>query len=128
MDYQSLTIVGNATADAQRRTSEKGDVAYTTFSLGVSDANKQTTFFPVTAFGKLGETAAQYITKGRQVLVEGRIDVSGNNYFNVVAGWIQLGARGAHDDGLDASERADGVGDSSEVASEEAQPATRDVS
>jgi single-stranded DNA-binding protein len=110
MNYQRLTLVGNATGDAQRRTSKKGDVEYTTFSVGVSDAKKRTTYFPVTAFGALGKLAGKHITKGRQVLVDGRVEVSDNNRFNVVADDIQLGAQGVvrHGDGHNKSDgRAD---------------------
>ena len=95
MNYQRLIIVGNATDDAERKTSEKGDVKFTTFRLGVSDAKKRSIFFPVTAFGKLGENMGQYITKGKQLLVEGRIQVDEKGRFNVIADRIQLGAHGS---------------------------------
>jgi single-stranded DNA-binding protein len=55
--------------------------------------NDKTTFFPVVVFGKLGETAASYIVKGHQLLVEGRIEVNENGDFNVVANHICLGLR-----------------------------------
>ena len=92
MNYQKLILAGNATGDAQRRTSKKGDVSYTTFSVGVSDGKERTTFFPVAVFGKHGEAVAKYVTKGRQVLVEGRVEVSDNGRFNVVADRVRLGA------------------------------------
>jgi single-strand DNA-binding protein len=91
MDYQKLILVGNATVDAEQKTSKKGDVAYTTFSVGVSEAKDKTTFFPITVFGKHGEAVAKYITKGRQVLVDGRITVGDNNRFNVVADRVRFG-------------------------------------
>ena len=92
MNYQKLIVVGNVTRDAERKTSRKGDVAYTTFGVGVSDRKGQSVFFPVTLFGQAGETLTQYITKGRQVAVEGRITVNDNGYFNVIADRIELGA------------------------------------
>ncbi len=92
MDYQKLVIVGNVTRDAERKTSKKGDVNFTTFSVAVSDGKDRTTFFSVTLFGKIGETLAEYITKGRQILVEGRITVNDNGRFNVVADHVELGA------------------------------------
>ena len=92
MNYQKLIIAGNATVDAERKTSKKGDVSYTTFSVGVSDGKDKTTFFPVTVFGKHGEAVAKYVTKGREVLVEGRIDVGENGRFNVVANRVLFGA------------------------------------
>ena len=95
MNYQRIILAGNATDDAKRQTSKKGDVAYSTFSLGVSDGKEKTTFFPITAFGKTGEVAADYVTGGRAVLVEGRIDVSKSGRFNVIADRVVLGANPA---------------------------------
>ena len=75
MNYHKIILVGNVTRDAQRHTSKNGDVTYTTFRVAVSDGKGRTIFFPVTVFGKHGEAVAEYITKGRQLLVEGRIEV-----------------------------------------------------
>ena len=91
MNYQKLILVGNATNGAQSRKSKTGDVAYTTFGLAVSSGNDRTTFIPVIVFGKAAASARQYVTKGRQVLVEGRIEVSTNGRFNVVTDRMQLG-------------------------------------
>ena len=92
MNYQKLILSGNATNDAQRLKSKKGDIAYTTFNVGVGDGKDKTTFFPVTVFGKHGDAVAEYLTKGRQVLVEGRIEVSSTGRHNVVADTVRLGA------------------------------------
>jgi hypothetical protein len=91
MDYQKLILAGNTTSDAQRRKSKKGDVTYTTFNVAVGAGKDRTTFFPITVFGKHGEAIAKYLTKGRQVLVEGRVDVSDNGRFNVIADQVRLG-------------------------------------
>ena len=85
MNYQRLILVGNATDDPERLTSKKGNVAYTTFSVGVGDRKDTTTFFPVIVFGKLGEAVAEFVAKGRQVLVDGRIQVSDRGRFRVGA-------------------------------------------
>lgn len=92
MNYQKLILAGNVTGDAERRQSKKGDVGYTTFGVGVSDGKRRTVFFPVTVFGKYGEVVAEYVTKGRPLLVEGRIDVNPGGRFNVVADQIRLGS------------------------------------
>ena len=92
MDYQKIILVGNACQDAKGQQSKKGDVSFTTFSMGVGESKVKTTFFPVVAFGKLGEKVASLIVKGHQVLVEGRIDVNEKGYFNVVASRIRLGS------------------------------------
>ena len=91
MNYQKLILVGNATSDAKSLKSKEGDLTFTTFSVAVSEVKDRTTFFPVTVFGKTGVIAKSYINKGRQVLVEGRIDVSQNGRFNVIADRLQLG-------------------------------------
>ena len=93
MNYQRVILVGNATADARRRTSKKGDVKYTTFNVGVQDTKGRSTFFPVSVFGELGATMAKYVTKGKQVVVEGRIEVDEKHRFNIVGERIQLGAQ-----------------------------------
>jgi single-stranded DNA-binding protein len=93
MNYQKIILAGNVTDAAQQRTSKKGDVAYTTFALAVSEGKERTTYFPITVFGELGKKMAQYITKGRQVLVEGRVEVSEKKRFNVVAHQVRLGAK-----------------------------------
>ena len=95
MDYQKLILVGNATVDAEQRTSKKGDVSYTTFSVGVSEGKDKTTFFPITVFGKHGEAVAKYVTKGRQVLVEGRVTVGEKGRFSVVADTVRFGVEPA---------------------------------
>ena len=91
MDYQKLVLVGNVTRDAERKTSKKGDTTYTSFSVGVSDSKDRSTFFPITVFGKHGEAIAEYITKGRQVLVEGRVTLSDKGYMSVVADRVVFG-------------------------------------
>jgi hypothetical protein len=67
-------------------------VHFTTFRLGVSDGKDRSVYFPVTVFGKQGEAVAEYVKKGRQVLVEGRITVGENGRFNVVADRAVFGA------------------------------------
>jgi single-strand DNA-binding protein len=98
MNYQRLILSGNAANDPERKTSKKGDVPYTTFQVAVSDARDRTTFFPVTVFGQQAEIVASHVTKGRQVLVEGRIEVAENGRFNVVADRVVFGAAVAKPD------------------------------
>lgn len=96
MDFQEVTLVGRATADAEAKQSKGGDVDYATFSVAVNDGKgDKPTYFPITAFGKLVKPAAKYVTKGRQVLVNGRIEVGENKRFNVIANRIVFGAQPA---------------------------------
>jgi single-strand DNA-binding protein len=98
MNYQRLVLVGNATNDPERKTSKKGDVAYTTFQVAVRDARDRTTYFPVAVFGQQAEIVARHVSKGRQVLVEGRIEVAENGRFNVVADHVVFGAAAIRSD------------------------------
>jgi single-stranded DNA-binding protein len=84
-DYQKIVLVGNATKDAEAKTAKDTDMPYTTFRLGVKDAKGKSNYFPVVVFGKSHGTVAQYVKKGRQVLVEGRIDVGDNGRASVIA-------------------------------------------
>lgn len=91
MNFNKVILAGNATADAERKTSKNGDVKYTSFQLGVGYAKDQTTFFKVAVFGDQGKAVATLITKGRLVLVEGRITIGNKGRVGIVADQIHLG-------------------------------------
>ena len=77
MSYQSITIVGNVGRDPEMRYTPTGK-AVTNFSVAVNERRGEqdvATWFKVTCWNGLAETVNQYLTKGRQVLVEGRIAV-----------------------------------------------------
>ncbi len=93
MNYQRIIVAGNATRNAEQKTSKKGDVTFTTFSVAVNDGKDNTTFFPVTVFDKLGEAVAKYVTKGKPVLVEGKLSVSDQGRFNIVADQVRFGSQ-----------------------------------
>jgi single-strand DNA-binding protein len=78
--YQKIIVVGYLGGDPEMRYMPDGS-AVTNFSLASSrrytDRNGQpvdeTTWFRVSAWGRQAETANQYLSKGRMVLVEGRM-------------------------------------------------------
>lgn len=80
MAYQKLIIVGNLGKDPEMRYMPDGtpvttlNVA-TTYRWNSPDGtkNEETTWFRVTAWRRDAEIAAQYLTKGRQVMIEGRL-------------------------------------------------------
>ena len=80
MAYQKLIIVGNLGRDPEMRYMPDG-TPVTTLSIATSrkwnnpDGSKgeETTWFRVTAWRKTAEIAAQYLTKGQQVMIEGRL-------------------------------------------------------
>ena len=81
--YQKTVIVGHLGNDPEMRYTPSG-VPVTSFNVAVDrrwrdqngDLQKRTTWFRVTAWRKLAETCAQYLSKGRLVLVEGDVDAS----------------------------------------------------
>lgn len=78
--YQKLIVVGNLGTDPEQR--EVGGTTVTNFTLASNrkwtgkDGVKQeeTTWFRVSVWGKQGDAVATYMSKGRQVLVEGRLN------------------------------------------------------
>lgn len=80
MSYQKIIITGNLGRDPEMRYTPSGQ-AVTSFSVAVNEsytsANgekvKRTIWFRVTAWGKQAEICNQYLKKGSQVLVDGRM-------------------------------------------------------
>jgi len=73
--FQKIIFIGNLGKDPEMRYAPDGK-AVTSFSVAVSDGfgdKKTTTWFRVSAWGKLAETTNQYLRKGSKVLVEGRL-------------------------------------------------------
>jgi len=73
--YSKIILVGRLGADVELRYTEQG-VPVATFSLAVDDGygdNKQTQWYRVTVWRKTAESAAQYLSKGKEVLAEGHM-------------------------------------------------------
>lgn len=78
--YQKVTLIGNLGQAPELRFTPQGD-AVTSFSLatnrkwtgGDGQPQEETTWFRISAWGKLAEVCNQYLDKGRQVLVEGSL-------------------------------------------------------
>lgn len=81
--YNRSTIVGNATRDAECKYTANGtaicnlDVAVnrTWFDKQTNQKREECDFIPVTLWGRSAEIAAEYVRKGRPVLVEGRLKI-----------------------------------------------------
>jgi len=78
--FNRITIVGNLGRDPESRTLPNGDtlaeisVATTERRRGADgQPSDLTTWFRVSLFGKLGETAVQYLRKGSYVYVDGSL-------------------------------------------------------
>ncbi|MCI0581140.1 MAG: single-stranded DNA-binding protein [Chloroflexi bacterium] len=79
--YQKLIITGNLGNDPELRYMPDGQ-AVTNFSMACNrrwndqatgEQKEEVTWFRVSVWGRQAEAANQYLTKGRQVLVEGRL-------------------------------------------------------
>ena len=78
--FNQVTLMGNLTRDPELRQIPSGQ-SVCSFSLALnrsfkgSDGNWQeaTDYVDVVAWGPLGERVSQYVTKGRPVLVSGRL-------------------------------------------------------
>lgn len=81
MDLNRVTILGRLTRDPEIRSTTTGK---TVASMGVATGRvwkdqaglkqEKTEFHSCVLWGRLGEIAGQYLTKGRQVYVEGRLE------------------------------------------------------
>jgi single-strand DNA-binding protein len=79
--FNKVILLGNLTRDPELRYTPQG-AAVCEFALALNYVytNKQTgqkveevSFIDLVAWGKTGETIAEYMKKGRQILVEGRL-------------------------------------------------------
>jgi single-strand DNA-binding protein len=78
--FNQVTLMGNLTRDPEVRQIPSGQ-SVCSFSLALNRSFKDkegnwqeaTDFVDVVAWGPLGERVAQYVTKGRPVLVSGRL-------------------------------------------------------
>ena len=84
--YQKIIVAGNLGGDPEMRYMPDGS-AVTNFSLATNrtwtDRNtgqpvKETTWFRVSVWGRQAESVNQYLSKGRQTIVEGRLRADPN--------------------------------------------------
>ena len=77
--YNKVTILGNLGRDPEVRTTPAGHTV-ANFSVATTDKwgqgeerQERTEWHRVVVWGKLAETCGEYLSKGRQVFVEGRL-------------------------------------------------------
>lgn len=123
-----VILVGNLGADPETRYTANGQ-AITTVKLATSESwrdkatgesQERTEWHKVTFFGRLAEVAGEYLKKGRQVYVEGRIqtdkytDKEGVERYStgIIANEMQmLGGNAGSGAGGERAERSSGYGD-----------------
>ena len=80
MSFNKITIVGYLGRDPELRSTPQG-TAVCNFSVATTEKRKNTTgeteehtiWFRIAAWGRQAELAAEYLAKGKQVYVEGRL-------------------------------------------------------
>mgnify|MGYP001570956364 CR=1 FL=1 len=75
MGYQSITVVGNVGKEPELRYTTNG-TAVCTFSIAVNEKfgdSESVEWFTIVAWQKLAETLAEHVTKGKELLVVGRM-------------------------------------------------------
>jgi single-strand DNA-binding protein len=112
-DINHVVLVGRLTRDANLKFTSSG-LPICEFSIAINRRVKQNEvwtdeahFFDITLFGKMGESIAQYMTKGNQIAVEGELrldrweqDGQKRSKIKIVANNIQLlGSRGGSSGG-----------------------------
>lgn len=107
MYLNKAILVGNLTRDPEKKALPSG-ITVTSFSIAtnrvwVKDGQKQesTDYHNIVVFGRQAETSAQYLKKGQNVMVEGRIqtrswdDADGKKNYRteIVADRVQFGPK-----------------------------------
>jgi single-strand DNA-binding protein len=102
-DVNNVTLIGRLTRDADLKYTSNGK-AVSKFSLAVNEKRKvgddwkdEAGFFEIVLWGQIGESLNQYLTKGKQIAVTGRLtqerwEQDGQNRSKVVvtAATVQL--------------------------------------
>lgn len=81
-NFNKVILMGNLTATPELRTTPKG-TSVTDISLAINRyfsgdngmRQEETTFVDVTLWGRQAEVACQYLSKGRGVMIEGRLQL-----------------------------------------------------
>lgn len=118
----TVVLVGRSGKDPELKYFESG-AAKASFSMAVdrpgSRENRQTDWFNIDAWGRTAEVVAEYLKKGRQVAVSGRLSVrnykddAGNDreFLSVVANDVRLlGSRRDNEGGGSYSSQPGGYG------------------
>lgn len=121
MECNKIILIGNLTRDVEVRTMPSGSMVA---KLGMasnrrsSGGNEEVLYIDVEAWNKTAELCGQYLRKGSQVLVEGRLkldtyqDQQGNNRQKIfiVADRVQFGAQPQGGNGPNSGQNHQGYG------------------
>ena len=107
MNFNKAIVLGRLTADPDRRSLPSGDavvsfaIASNRYYTSQGEKKEEVEFHNIAMFGKMAETAAQYLKKGSMALIEGHLrtrtwqDQQGQKHYKteIVAESLQLGPR-----------------------------------
>jgi len=138
-----VILIGNLGKDPEISFIESSGVAIAKFSLATSEKwkdkktgemQKRTEWHNITAFGRLAEICEEYLSKGKQVCIEGKIQKSswekdGSKRYNteIIASTMKmLGSRDSVGDynSLGTSETSSGASSETQEGSRESDPET----
>lgn len=110
MYLNRVFIIGNLTKDPELKALEKSGMKVATFSVATNkvwrdkggEKKESVEFHNIVVFGKMAETTAQYMKKGSQILIEGRIqtrqwEYEGKKQYRteIIADAVQFGQKPA---------------------------------
>lgn len=111
MNLNKVILIGRLTRDPEKKALPSGQ-SLTSFGMATNryytgkdgQRQEQTDFHNIVIFGKLAETASQYLAKGSLTLIEGRIqtrswqDKNGNKAYRteIIGERMQMGPRSAN--------------------------------
>ena len=130
--YHTLIIVGNLGRDPEMRYTPSGRPV-TTFTVAVSrswntadgERRSETEWFNIVAWGNLAEICKQYLHKGQQVFIEGRLqtrrweDKEGQKHTNVEVVANEMMMLGDRRDNNKDTDEVDQDTDSSDTMTDE---------
>ncbi len=108
LNYNHVVLVGRLTAAPETRTTTTGQTVASlrmatnrTWTDKTGQKQEKSEFHSIVAWGKLAEICGQYLTKGQELLIEGRIetrtwdDQAGVKHWRteIVAETMQMGSR-----------------------------------
>ena len=134
MNLNKVVLIGNLTRDPELRTTPSGQPV-ASFGIATNrvytdkggQKQKQTEFHNIVAWGRLAEIANQYLTKGKSVLIEGRLNTrnwdaqDGTKRYRteIIAETLQLGPRFGGPMGGTGAEAPESAGSSTSTSAKE---------
>ncbi len=134
-NLNKVMLIGNLTRDPELRHTPKG-TAVSEISMAINrvwnndqgQKQEETTFVEVTLWGRQAELAQQYLTKGRPVYIEGRLNLDTWDDKDTGKKRSKLRVIGENMQFLSSGTGAGGGGGSSERSSQASSPSQRQSS